>query len=1510
MTPCPLLLRRTWRQYDDEMKLEEKKKIESPGPVDFCGAECLRSLFQNEEKIELHKQNAGHDCVRVNGKLYFRIESSAVSPERPCGSYRNSHHQALGRMKAQPVSGFLPVLELCQCTYAVPFMNGRVLFDANTIPDTLRPDQKALLEQQAVMVSWGDFAGWVRELGNALILLHRQGLAHGDVTVFNIMIDNAGHAIWLDLENLNEDTSQMENDGAAFFFHVFFLLLEQLSEMPVDFPDILHKLVRRAMSGDELLTGLTEAMAIPHTLKASDRHRNREMIFQLLSRWGKEVDESGFLRLARPYLLRSAVYFQSDFLWLVNYNMKVMHYEKVGLYDLYRKLCELSETERQRGIFYTVLPKQLTAVQKELDCARANERKSQEMLAEKHSVMVAELAAYRERQKAADAALAILEERCRELQNTLQKEQQQKQAQTQALLQSKSALAVADNDLKHLHEVLQQERHLQCQTADALREAEQKANAQTVQLTILQGEKERLEQEREAARHLWLENDILQQSNAVIRKMVVDLEQELDLVKRESAALREQTSRQEQQIAAWTTERTAVNARMRQLEEDQTKTLDKLQQSLAECTSARNVIAGYEKKFAALQDISERMTRNECELASLRSQKTFAQKQEQQALDLLGATRELTRRFCEHPSFRIAKLLQVLKHPEYAGLPGRCAVIRQLWRSIVSGKPFCREYLALNGLLRFLDDGIRAIHLSEPVNEGEKLLPPDESVLISIILPVYNQANMLGEAIDSVVRQTYRNWELIVLNDGSTDDVDAVMKRYEADPRVHYLVQPNQKLPKALSNAFKYARGELLTWTSADNHMRPEMLARLSAFLRCHPRVDMVYADYAVIDNEGQPFHAAWFRPQNKYTPESAELHLPHNADLLNVVKDNFIGASFMYRRNIRSLLGDYDPQLGVEDYDYWMRINDLGKISHLGTDEILYDYRVHDNSLSGKAREFKILEKSLQLMEYEKERFAFYQQAFEIYGSYQESDLDLGPFQARYVAGIPSDNAGGTAKRVLLLKGSELGDRRDEDFADYDFIAAFFDLNEEPYCGKFASRIRRHHIQCFARPESIAARYLAMFVPNHGECLPGEFGRLALSAANNRLFWNRTRTPMETALVPAEPAAEQHGAIVILLEQLGTGGMEQMAVDMARHFACGKRKVILVCVKDFQASFKAPRGIVFKPLDMRSPEDDFRQLLEREKPDAVIAHYTLWGAEHVHQLKIPFYQVLHNTYIWFSEEQCRNYQENDSFTTAYFAVSATVAWDAVARLSLPPEKIIVWENGIDHGRFFSSDKQRIERRQQLQLRESDILLVNPASCYGAKGQLHLVHAFARIAAQYPHLQLIMSGKILEDHYAEKIRAVIREHHLEKQVRFGDFCSDMNALYNAADAVVMASFWEGCSLAVAEAVRCGCPIVSTLTGDVERQTEDTPRILLELPVRFQTELNSGNIGAYLYEPNPELVEKLRAALEIVAQGGLPRASRVIPDKSAAEVYSGYLRALNLLANGFSSQAVRHNLKGN
>ena len=241
--------------------------------------------------------------------------------------------------------------------------------------------------------------------------------------------------------------------------------------------------------------------------------------------------------------------------------------------------------------------------------------------------------------------------------------------------------------------------------------------------------------------------------------------------------------------------------------------------------------------------------------------------------------------------------------------------------------------------------------------------------LVSVILPVFNQADLLTESIESVLQQTYQDFELIVLDDGSTDDTDAVFARYQTHPKVRLLRQPNLTLPRALTNAFRFARGEFRTWTSADNLMEPLHLERLVAFLRDQPTTAMVYADYIVIGPDGEPLRGSDFRQQNRSSPDSPIIRLPRSTETLNLLQDNFLGACFLYRGWVGRCIGRYSKSLGVEDYDYWMRVNAAFDIAHLGTDETLYRYRWHDNSLNARAKELSLFERGEQLLAHERRR-------------------------------------------------------------------------------------------------------------------------------------------------------------------------------------------------------------------------------------------------------------------------------------------------------------------------------------------------------------------------------------------------------------------------------------------------------------------------------------------------------------------------------------------------------------
>ncbi len=145
-----------------------------------------------------------------------------------------------------------------------------------------------------------------------------------------------------------------------------------------------------------------------------------------------------------------------------------------------------------------------------------------------------------------------------------------------------------------------------------------------------------------------------------------------------------------------------------------------------------------------------------------------------------------------------------------------------------------------------------------------------EPGLVSVVLPVYNGEKFVAEAIESVLAQSYTAFELILVDDGSTDRTPEILAHYLEHPKVRRLRQENRKLPAALNAGFAEARGQFFTWISDDNRMHPGMLAELVGFLESHPDVEMVFADEELIDEHGAPalnsdFCQIYQSPANSY---------------------------------------------------------------------------------------------------------------------------------------------------------------------------------------------------------------------------------------------------------------------------------------------------------------------------------------------------------------------------------------------------------------------------------------------------------------------------------------------------------------------------------------------------------------------------------------------------------------------------------------------------------------------
>lgn len=201
---------------------------------------------------------------------------------------------------------------------------------------------------------------------------------------------------------------------------------------------------------------------------------------------------------------------------------------------------------------------------------------------------------------------------------------------------------------------------------------------------------------------------------------------------------------------------------------------------------------------------------------------------------------------------------------------------------------------------------------------------------VSIVLPTYNGERYIEEAIQSVLAQTYQNWELIIVDDCSTDKTAEIVQRYaQKDSRIQVIHnKENQKLPRSLNIGFRHAQGDYFTWTSDDNYYDADAIETMVSFLDENFCYGMVYCDMNDLFEDGT------IRVSNRIKPVSY------------LYSGSYFGACFLYRRQVAQAVGEYDPDMFlVEDYDYLLRIARQFELYYLPICK--YTYRIHQASLS-----------------------------------------------------------------------------------------------------------------------------------------------------------------------------------------------------------------------------------------------------------------------------------------------------------------------------------------------------------------------------------------------------------------------------------------------------------------------------------------------------------------------------------------------------------------------------------
>lgn len=210
---------------------------------------------------------------------------------------------------------------------------------------------------------------------------------------------------------------------------------------------------------------------------------------------------------------------------------------------------------------------------------------------------------------------------------------------------------------------------------------------------------------------------------------------------------------------------------------------------------------------------------------------------------------------------------------------------------------------------------------------------------VSIIIPTYNCARYIGRALDSVCAQTYKDYEILLVDDGSTDDTKDVVMQYGR--KVAYLYQQNRGVSAARNHAISKASGELLAYLDADDMWYSEKLERQVAFLDAHQECGMLHSEISVINEQDEILHVRF--------NEETKRPVPQGYCLLELLKRSHIQTlTVVERRKCFDRAGVFDERLPIaQDYLHWIMIAAEGYgVGYLA--EPLGKYRWRTGSLMG----------------------------------------------------------------------------------------------------------------------------------------------------------------------------------------------------------------------------------------------------------------------------------------------------------------------------------------------------------------------------------------------------------------------------------------------------------------------------------------------------------------------------------------------------------------------------------
>ena len=210
--------------------------------------------------------------------------------------------------------------------------------------------------------------------------------------------------------------------------------------------------------------------------------------------------------------------------------------------------------------------------------------------------------------------------------------------------------------------------------------------------------------------------------------------------------------------------------------------------------------------------------------------------------------------------------------------------------------------------------------------------------LISAVIPAYNAAKYLPQVIQSVLNQSYKDWELLIIDDGSTDDTKEVVNGFcEADPRVKLISKENGGVSVARNLGAELAKGQLIAFLDSDDLWLEDKLAVHAKYMETHPKVGASFSRVELIESDGTTTQKTTNNIVEKLQPQDLFYSNP------TVTTSNLV-----IRKSVFQELNGFDESMQYnEDIDLLFRLSFQNTWEIDGIDQVLVQYRLHSSGLS-----------------------------------------------------------------------------------------------------------------------------------------------------------------------------------------------------------------------------------------------------------------------------------------------------------------------------------------------------------------------------------------------------------------------------------------------------------------------------------------------------------------------------------------------------------------------------------